>query len=437
MTLAELTDRNAVLEAINEFDALGQPEFLERHGFGPAREYFLEYNGGRYDSKAIVGVAHGYQHGEQLRASDFSGGEDTVMAKLRALGFDVVRAESGWHYLEGDVTTRTDIQKRYGGTIFGGIEPSRTSPNIIIYTDPETGALNGYDYDGWDGADPNVFYYTGEGRKGDQEMREGNRAILEQEQSNRTIRLFESLDKKQRPGGKRQQYVGAFYLDPATPYRMAPAPDAEGNPRQVIVFRLIREGAALLATIPQPPGANAGAVGGTSGTGGAGTAGGDAGQSQDPHEVKTTETDEGDKPSAEVTAVPSETNTVTEYELMPRAGAVAQRAEGKLVTQFEGWLRSQKHQVERLRIRIPGERNELITDTYDSTDKVLYEAKSGSDRATIRLGIGQILDYLRFLPDVRGRLLLPDEPSQDLKALITACGLSYTYRRLGSWVTNE
>lgn len=230
MTLADLTDRNAVLEALREYDSLGQDQFLERYGFRPAREYVIEHEGRRYDSKAIAGVAHGYQHGEQLGASDFSGGEHTVVAKLQTLGFTVGRGDQAWHYIEGDVTTRTEIQKRYGGTIFGGIEPSRTSPNIVIYTDPETGALNGYDYDGWDRADPSVFYYTGEGRKGDQEMREGNRAILEQEQSGRTIRLFESLDRRQRPGGKRQRYVGAFYLDTANPYRMAPAPTRRESP---------------------------------------------------------------------------------------------------------------------------------------------------------------------------------------------------------------
>lgn len=116
---------------------------------------------------------------------------------------------------------------------------------------------------------------------------------------------------------------------------------------------------------------------------------------------------------------------------------IAQLAEGKLAAQFESWLRSQQHEVERIRIRIPGERYELVTDTYDGTAKILYEAKSGSGRATVRLGIGQILDYLRFLPGVKGRLLLPHEPSQDLKALITACGLTFTYRKLGSWVTSE
>ena len=47
------------------------------YGFGPAREYFLVIGDMHYDSKAIVGVAHGYQFPSEgpLRPEDFSGGE--------------------------------------------------------------------------------------------------------------------------------------------------------------------------------------------------------------------------------------------------------------------------------------------------------------------------------------------------------------------------
>src|SRR5262245_21701887 len=93
MALGELTSREAVLEAILEFDSLGRDRFLSKYGFGPARGYFLEHQGSRYDSKAIVGVAHGIQHPHlgPLRAADFSGGEATVKKLLEGLGFTVIR----------------------------------------------------------------------------------------------------------------------------------------------------------------------------------------------------------------------------------------------------------------------------------------------------------------------------------------------------------
>jgi 5-methylcytosine-specific restriction protein A len=89
MSLHDIT-RDAVLKAIDDYDALGQSEFLDIYGFHPARSYVLVHNGKRYDSNAIVGVAHGYLPGkETLTASEFSGGEATVGRLLRGLGFTV------------------------------------------------------------------------------------------------------------------------------------------------------------------------------------------------------------------------------------------------------------------------------------------------------------------------------------------------------------
>ena len=53
MSLADLTREAALAEAAT----VGRSEFLKRYGFGPAREYFVLWDGARYDSKAIPGVA--------------------------------------------------------------------------------------------------------------------------------------------------------------------------------------------------------------------------------------------------------------------------------------------------------------------------------------------------------------------------------------------
>jgi 5-methylcytosine-specific restriction protein A len=83
-------NRDALLQAIGEYDRLGQEGFLERYGFDRAREYLLVHDGKRYDSKAIVGAAHGFlPTGRPLAASEFSGGEATVGRLLRRLGFTV------------------------------------------------------------------------------------------------------------------------------------------------------------------------------------------------------------------------------------------------------------------------------------------------------------------------------------------------------------
>jgi 5-methylcytosine-specific restriction protein A len=89
MGLRNIT-RSAVLDAIEEYDRLAQDEFLAKYSFDRARSYLLIHNGKAYDSKAIVGVAHGFLPGERaLAARDFSGGEATVGRLLRRLGFTV------------------------------------------------------------------------------------------------------------------------------------------------------------------------------------------------------------------------------------------------------------------------------------------------------------------------------------------------------------
>ncbi|WP_371100068.1 HNH endonuclease [Streptomyces sp. PU_AKi4] len=83
-----------VIAATEEFRRLGRDDFLQRYGFRRARSYEMVLDGLRYDSKAIVGVAHGHATGEFLRAGDFSGGAATVARCLRELGFVVETEEA-------------------------------------------------------------------------------------------------------------------------------------------------------------------------------------------------------------------------------------------------------------------------------------------------------------------------------------------------------
>jgi 5-methylcytosine-specific restriction protein A len=90
MPLDHFSDRNAVIAAIDECDRLGGDAFLKKYGFRPATKYKLRYQGRFYDSKAIVGVAHGIQFPieGQLLSSEFHGGRPTT-SKLKDLGFEI------------------------------------------------------------------------------------------------------------------------------------------------------------------------------------------------------------------------------------------------------------------------------------------------------------------------------------------------------------
>lgn len=98
MSLSELTDPEAVRQAVAEFDRVGRVAFLQRYGFGKARDYLLRESGRSYDSKAIVGAAFGYQFPDRgpLKPADFNGGENTVQRKLEDLGFTVERIGETW-----------------------------------------------------------------------------------------------------------------------------------------------------------------------------------------------------------------------------------------------------------------------------------------------------------------------------------------------------
>ncbi len=91
MTIADIKDRDPVLHAITEFDRLGRNRFLKKYGFGPSRSYWLVHEGQKYDSKAIIGAAHGYARPDlgPMTAAEFSGGYATVQHKLEELKFDV------------------------------------------------------------------------------------------------------------------------------------------------------------------------------------------------------------------------------------------------------------------------------------------------------------------------------------------------------------
>jgi hypothetical protein len=80
-----------------EFDELGRDAFLAKYRFGRAKRWYVERDGRLYDSKAIAGVAIGYQHPERgpMWNHEFSGGERSVKARLETLGFTVTDLPEG------------------------------------------------------------------------------------------------------------------------------------------------------------------------------------------------------------------------------------------------------------------------------------------------------------------------------------------------------
>jgi hypothetical protein len=97
----------------------------------------------------------------------------------------------------------------------------------------------------------------------------------------------------------------------------------------------------------------------------------------------------------------------------------AYRREQILVERLERHLRQRGHEVSRHAITLP-DGTEIRSDLTDHDTGLLVEAKATAGRASIRMAIGQLADYVRFIePAPKARaVLVPERPAVDLIALL-------------------
>ena len=80
-------------------------------------------------------------------------------------------------------------------------------------------------------------------------------------------------------------------------------------------------------------------------------------------------------------------------------------------------------------LSLPGSGPALVCDLVDEVDHVLYEAKGDVRRTSVRMAIGQLLDYRRFEPSGMSlAILLPREPARDLIELILSVPASAMFK---------
>lgn len=291
--------------------------------------------------------------------------------------------QSEWKLQPGERIRRVSLHGEFGGSPQGGIGPSRKSPNVFVFSDPVAGERHGY-YDGWQ-AD-GCFHYTGEGQRGDQVMKVGNAAILNHQTEGRALRVFD---------GARGivTYVGEFKLDDAEPFYRTDAPETDNGPlREVIVFRL-----SPISIDPKAPSSKLAAV----------------------------------LTGPMSTNVPIEQQQTEKAYVAPtREPYEADRREQRLVLALEAHLCDLGHEVFRQRLLPSGEARPLFTDLFDATTGLLVEAKGTVERNAVRMAIGQLADYKRFLGEGQPRhlaVLLPTEPRKDLVELLFSQGIDLIY----------
>jgi putative restriction endonuclease len=234
MALSDLTERSAVVQAIAEYDALGRERFLEKYGFGPARRFYLRHSGRLYDSKAVVGAAHGFQHPAEgpLRAADFSGGDATERRKLEDLGFSVEVVDAGEeqpaseHLVQGRLYTRADIREQFAiidATIDTGVFRPRGFSSVWLFvTEEKTSDRTQYR----DHLDGDVLHWEG------QTSGRTDPTIIEHRRRGFELLLFHRKSRREYPGGA-FRYEGPFeYVRPIFDTTIR-----EGSPFQALTAR--------------------------------------------------------------------------------------------------------------------------------------------------------------------------------------------------------
>ena len=145
--------------------------------------------------------------------------------------------------------------------------------------------------------------------------------------------------------------------------------------------------------------------------------------SGDPTEIQNEEAD--DAPTVDLIDRAVGDGEPSSYTVV-RIDERTQDDEEALVGQYQASI---NRQLRRQRIRPEAGAAFLFTDAFDDQRNLLIEAKAQSDRAYVRMAIGQLYDYQRFIrPEPDLALLLPDRPTQDLVGLILSLGIRLIYK---------
>ncbi|MER6325901.1 hypothetical protein [Streptomyces coelicoflavus] len=319
----------------------------------------------------------------------------------------------------GMVTTREAIAAAYGCGKYQGIEPADDAGKVFVYSDPSAGEEYGYTFDGRTEDDEYgpLYLYTGAGANGDQRPSGRNGSLLTAAAKDRDVHLFVADGRVPGSGAMQQRYIGQMVVDLVKPYEVRRARGQDHKMRDVLVFRF-RPVPGTTPTwteddlLPDAPQTDVEIT--------------EPGQAAGLPEPVALPEQSGAK--AKKTEQHGTAETVAD---IPAGQRKVLRREGELVTAFVTHLTAAGHDTHSFQITIKGEPGALTPDLYDATDHALYEAKGQTTRANVRMAIGQLADYRRHIPNKQGlrvAVLLPKEPTADVRDLLAEEGVSLVYQ---------
>lgn len=105
------------------------------------------------------------------------------------------------------------------------------------------------------------------------------------------------------------------------------------------------------------------------------------------------------------------------------------RNEARLLAEYACFLQAAGDKIGRKDIAIEGGKGRLRCDLYNESRKQLVEAKGTTNRVAIRMAIGELADYRRYLPKkVPSAVLLPERPLRDLEDLLSTQGIAVIWQ---------
>lgn len=308
----------------------------------------------------------------------------------------------------GELLTRAQISDIFGGSRQAAIVAAARTDSVLLFSGERSGPDNGW-LPGDEARAENgsrLFRFTGVGGTGDQSFDgiagEQNAAVLLHAERGQVLRLFVAADTGI-IGPRLYRYVGPFMLDNGRPYEVHAGPDSTGTYRRVIDFRLVQTGEVGFDRRDEAP-----VAGSTNRTL----------VSSDVAVVKLVEPERRRAPNDQASEVDRRR---------------IRRREAELSDRLEEQLIAAGHEVKRVQITIKGKASFLVTDLYDVTAHVLYELKSTSSRESVRMALGQLLDYARFVTfDTRPArphlsIGLPTSPDSDLLDLLVEHQVKLTH----------
>lgn len=128
--------------------------------------------------------------------------------------------------------------------------------------------------------------------------------------------------------------------------------------------------------------------------------------------------------------IPIEDGKVEGYEVAPPIDIKrAIRREARLVRDYSDFLTEQGDEITRNKVSPPDVTHPIYSDLFNKTRSHLVEAKAGTSRGDIRMAIGQLADYSRFIGAVKRRaVLLEAKPQPDLLDLLSSQGIDAIWR---------